>query len=238
MSTKMQQEVSCNATKQPVTFLATLSNKNAQLRELGSWVKQHREKANLSQETAAEKAGLSRFQWLRIENGQSGTKRETLIQIARVINADVNKTLRKGGFVDSSPENARVFIAHLPDKLGEIDFSIFDEQEIEEITDFIKFKAQIKQNQFRESAYYEELEASEIFTTLSELDSESAKLLVKNNLTADKNLTKETANALSELFAKAYDDFKEKYLDGKKLATKSKKKILIGKDSDIAEKAA
>lgn len=141
MSTKMQQKVACNATAQSVTFLATLSNKNTQLKDLGNWIKQYREKANLSQETAAEKAGLSRFQWIRIENGQSGTKRETLIQIAKVINADVNQTLRKGGFVDSSIENEQV----LPHQLKIMDFDGFDEDDLQEIADFINFKRSQKQ---------------------------------------------------------------------------------------------
>lgn len=94
----MQHKVTCNATKPFVTFDVTLDEKDKQLKELGNWIKNHREKALLSQETAAEKAGLSRYQWMRIENGQSGTKRDTLIQIASVINADVNQTLKKGGF--------------------------------------------------------------------------------------------------------------------------------------------
>jgi len=145
MSIKMQHQVACNVTAKSVTFFATLSNKNTQLKALGSWIKQHREKANLSQETAAEKANLSRFQWMRIENGQSGTKRETLIQIAKVINADVNQTLRKGGFIDSSLESESNVEHQLLEWLSEIDFSIFDETEIKEIVDFIIFKAHQKE---------------------------------------------------------------------------------------------
>lgn len=108
MSTSMQQQVSCNATSFPVTFLVTLKTKELKRKELGAWIKEHREKANISQETAAEKVGLSRFQWIRIENGQSGTKRETLIDIANAIFADVEKTLLKGGYAPDEIEKVEV----------------------------------------------------------------------------------------------------------------------------------
>ena len=93
MSTILQHEVSCNATSKFVTFFATLSDNKLQLKKLGKWVKKHREAMNYSQETAAEKVGLSRYQWIRIENGQSGTKRETIINIAKELNADVAEGL-------------------------------------------------------------------------------------------------------------------------------------------------
>ena len=89
----MQHQVNCNATDNLVTFIDTLSNTNLKLKQLGSWVKKHREKMNYSQETAAEKSGISRYQWIRIENGQSGTKRETILAIAKQLEADETEAL-------------------------------------------------------------------------------------------------------------------------------------------------
>lgn len=69
------------------------------LKKLGEWVKLAREKANISQETAAEKAKMSRFQWIRIENGQSGTKRDTVIEIAKALKGDIAEALAAAGFL-------------------------------------------------------------------------------------------------------------------------------------------
>lgn len=139
----MQQQVACNATKDFVTFFATLSNENLKLERLGNWVKKHREKMNFSQETAAEKVGLSRYQWIRIENGQSGTKRETILNIARELNADevegltllaglepsgagqnvfADMSLKFGGLPSTKQEKAELLIQALDrilDELGE-----------------------------------------------------------------------------------------------------------------------
>ncbi len=108
MSTLMQQQVSCNATGNFVTFIATLSKANLKLKQLGSWVKKHREKMNYSQEVAAEKAGISRYQWIRIENGQSGTKRETILAIAKELKADETEalTLLAGLEPQNAPEDS------------------------------------------------------------------------------------------------------------------------------------
>ena len=94
----MQQQVACNATSGIVTFIATIGNKIVGSRLFGNWVKQHREAAKLSQEGAAEKAGLSRYQWIRIENAQSGTKRDTVKKIAEVLNGNEDEALKLAGF--------------------------------------------------------------------------------------------------------------------------------------------
>lgn len=216
MSTKMQQQVACNDTQQSVTFLVTLSNKNIQLKELGRWIKSHREKMNLSQETAAEKAGLSRFQWIRIENGQSGTKRETLIQIAKVISANVDQTLIKGGFVDSKTVSQQDVHFQIPESLSKVDFSIFNEYELKEIEDFIKFKEQQKLDEIvSNNSSNTDIIFLDVVNTLSDSHPKSLKLHVMKNLLTNKNLTEETAIGLYNLFSKAYDAASDEMMDEK-----------------------
>lgn len=67
--------------------------------ELGNWLKLHREKLGINQTVAAKKAKISRTQWARLETGESGTRRELIPRIAKAINADLNETYRKAGFV-------------------------------------------------------------------------------------------------------------------------------------------
>ena len=134
-----------------------MSNKNLQLKQLGEWVKKHREKMNFSQETAAEKVGLSRYQWIRIENGQSGTKRDTILSIAKQLGADATEglTLLAGLEPDSNsikkPTNPAEFFDAL-DKLGlDIQFDGgrkvlegMDEDDLQELLDSVVANAVAK----------------------------------------------------------------------------------------------
>lgn len=72
-------------------------------REFGQWIKQCRENAKLSnpsltQERVAQKAGISVVQLSRIENGESGTKRDTIIALARVIGISEAEAMDRAGF--------------------------------------------------------------------------------------------------------------------------------------------
>jgi transcriptional regulator with XRE-family HTH domain len=71
-------------------------------KDFGSWIKGKRDKANLSQDGAARRAEIDRQQWYRIENGLSGTRRETVIRMAQAVSADPNEALQLAGF--ASPE--------------------------------------------------------------------------------------------------------------------------------------
>lgn len=218
MSTKMQQEVSCNATTKSVTFLATLSSTNLQLKILGNWIKWHREKKNISQETAAELAGLSRFQWIRIETGKSGTKKDTLIQIANVIGADVGQTLRKSGFVDESYETKSSVENQILTFLSKVDFSVFNEQDLEEIADFIRFKEYQKINEEVLSARKQRLVPKGVSEFLIEAQSHEnqpnqTKFEVMKNLLMDERLDYNQAIELSKQFFDAYDGFRTGNID-------------------------
>lgn len=144
MSTLMQQQVACNATHSLVTFYATLSNTELKLKELGNWVKKHREKMNYSQESAAKKSGLSRYQWIRIENGQSGTKRETIIRIAKELEADGTEGLTLLAGLEN--ESSKV----LPEELQIMDYDGFDKDDLKDIAEYISFKRMQKEKLERE----------------------------------------------------------------------------------------
>lgn len=67
-------------------------------RSFGSWLKLKREESHLSQGGAAQRAGIDRQQWYRIENGLSGTKRDTVIAIAGALSLSVDEALSMAGF--------------------------------------------------------------------------------------------------------------------------------------------
>lgn len=60
----------------------------------GSWFQKEREKRGISQKYVAGKVDLSVTQLSRIENGDSGTRRDTVIQLANTIGADEDEALR------------------------------------------------------------------------------------------------------------------------------------------------
>ena len=72
-------------------------------KSFGTWIKELRDKAGLSQDGAARRAEIDRQQWYRIENGLSGTKRDTVIRIAHALSADPNEALERAGFSTGQP---------------------------------------------------------------------------------------------------------------------------------------
>jgi DNA-binding XRE family transcriptional regulator len=77
--------------------------------EFGEWIRTQRVLARESQDSAATKADIDRQQWYRIEVGKSGTKRDTVIAMAKAVNADVNVALTKAGFASAGPEEEEGF---------------------------------------------------------------------------------------------------------------------------------
>lgn len=90
MQHQMLQNVHCKATEEFVTIRATMSgNKklSEQLnKELGQWLKEQRRLSGLTQEKVASSIPIDRVHLARIEKGDSGTKRDTLISIVETIN--------------------------------------------------------------------------------------------------------------------------------------------------------
>jgi transcriptional regulator with XRE-family HTH domain len=75
-----------------------------QRREFGEWIRSHREHLGFNQAEAGRRAGMSRTQWTRLENGESGTRRENIPEIAKAVKADLHETYRRAGFVPPSEE--------------------------------------------------------------------------------------------------------------------------------------
>lgn len=90
---------SCNVATYFVTPYAVGETKSKGLwPEFGRWMRDLREARHLSQSGAAQRAGIDRQQWYRIENGKSGTRRETVIAMANAVSANVDEALRRAGF--------------------------------------------------------------------------------------------------------------------------------------------
>ena len=60
----------------------------------GKWFQKEREERGISQKFVADKVDMSVTQLSRIENGQSGTKRDTAIILAQTIGADEEEALK------------------------------------------------------------------------------------------------------------------------------------------------
>ena len=73
-------------------------------RSFGRWLKEKREETHFSQGGAAQRAGIDRQQWYRIENGLSGTKRDTVIAIARALSLPADEALARSGFASTQAE--------------------------------------------------------------------------------------------------------------------------------------
>lgn len=64
----------------------------------GNWLREMRKTRGLSQEEAAKRAGIVRQQWLRIESGESGTRRETVPGIAFALGLPESEVFQRAGF--------------------------------------------------------------------------------------------------------------------------------------------
>lgn len=64
-------------------------------KEFGRYMQTERTSRGLLQKFVADKMGLSETQLSRLENGKSGTERDTVIKWAQIIGIDANTALRK-----------------------------------------------------------------------------------------------------------------------------------------------
>lgn len=127
----------------------------------GAWVRQTRRMADLTQKRVAEKAGIHEVQVARIEKGESGTKRETVIALAKALGTDEAIALNKAGYAlveedfktrliippyPKRPKNAAEFfeaIGNFGDFGFAADFSNFTEEDFEDLWERIKTDVQI-----------------------------------------------------------------------------------------------
>lgn len=128
------------------------SKSSAELRrEFGRWLKEQRKSRRITQESVAARAKITVTQLSRIENGRSSTRRDTVIDLARLIGIDEREALRH-----FTPES----FAEIPKELENIPFSEFSKQELKEIADFITFKLSQKREQQAEKGEPEKTEAA------------------------------------------------------------------------------
>lgn len=74
-------------------------------KEFGQFLKERRDTLHLTQGGVAAKAGLDRQQYYRIENGLSGTKRDTVIALAEALKLSAREALEKAGFAAEAEPN-------------------------------------------------------------------------------------------------------------------------------------
>lgn len=120
MSIAMLQPVYCNVATKNVTSTHPMNDSETARRDFGLYIKGARDAAGLSQEGAAVKAGLTRQQWNRLENGQSGTKRETVLMIAAAFDLDESIALNKAGFAPTGTRKKVTNIAELLEALEDV----------------------------------------------------------------------------------------------------------------------
>ncbi len=108
-------------------------------REFGRWIQKQREDRGLSQKFIAEKVGITDTQLSRIENGKSGTERDTVILLAKEIGIDENEALRK-----FKPENAASDDTHEVAGVANITFTYkaFTRAEQQQLLDIMRIAAQ------------------------------------------------------------------------------------------------
>lgn len=133
-------KLSCNVGQTfPTLNVMSSTTTETHWQQFGKWLKTKRIEAKLTQVQVANKAGITDVQYARIEKGESGTKRETVIELAKAIGSNLIETLNKAGF--DIPKEDQI----LPHQLKVMDFDGFDEDDLKEIADFINFKRSQKQ---------------------------------------------------------------------------------------------
>ena len=77
-------------------------------RAFGAWLKETRRQRGLTQQQAAEASEIARQQWIRLENGESGTRADTLKKIASALEVDVNEVYARAYGGGVRVDNAEV----------------------------------------------------------------------------------------------------------------------------------
>jgi transcriptional regulator with XRE-family HTH domain len=87
--------------------------------QFGAWVRKMRREADLTQKQVADQAGIHEVHVARIEKGESGTKRETVLLLAKALGVDKGEALQRAGFSlteyplsDDEARSARNQLAH------------------------------------------------------------------------------------------------------------------------------
>lgn len=110
----------------------------------GKWLKTEREKARLSQKEVAKQTPLHIVQLSRIENGHSGAKRQTVIDIVNSINIlstgyqiDLGEALQRAGM-------GLMYHKPFPEQLADLPFEQFSEVELWKLREIILLELKYK----------------------------------------------------------------------------------------------
>ena len=90
---------SCNVISKYPTINVVLPS---HWKDFGSWIRIQRKLADLTQDQLAKKAGIHAVQLARIEKGESGTRRDTVLALAKALGQDQDELLNKAGFVQTN----------------------------------------------------------------------------------------------------------------------------------------
>jgi transcriptional regulator with XRE-family HTH domain len=111
--------VNCNGHGAKDTIRRYMGTQQAERdrKRFGEWLYEHRVVLKINQAEAGRRAGISRTQWIRLEHGESGTKRENIPAIAKAIKADLHETYRKAGYAPPASERKHTsdFVARFYD---------------------------------------------------------------------------------------------------------------------------
>jgi transcriptional regulator with XRE-family HTH domain len=96
----MSIQVSGNVETSFVTNVASMQNPSVEQvrKEFGSWLRDRREALRLSQGGVADKVGVDRQTIYRIEAGQTGTRRDTVIALASSLGLNADEALIRSGW--------------------------------------------------------------------------------------------------------------------------------------------
>lgn len=75
-------------------------------KRFAAWLKEHRVVLGLNQAEAGRRAGISRTQWIRLERGESGTRRDNIPKIAKAIHADLHEAYRMAGYAPPATDTS------------------------------------------------------------------------------------------------------------------------------------
>jgi transcriptional regulator with XRE-family HTH domain len=73
--------------------------------QFGAWIRKMRRDAELTQKQVADRSGIHEVQLARIEKGESGTKRDTVIALAKAIGIDEEIALNNAGYATVNSDN-------------------------------------------------------------------------------------------------------------------------------------
>jgi len=82
-----------------------MAGTEATRRAFGAWLKETRLQRGLTQQQAADAADIARQQWIRLENGESGTRADTLKKIAAALQVEVNEVYARAYGAGARAEN-------------------------------------------------------------------------------------------------------------------------------------